>query len=286
MADDELCYEPDHYISYDLNLSSIFNPISGIILADQFLNIVPAADGISFTEGTWIAGENQVFKLLNPSTKWHNGDRVKPREPNTHYVSFDLTYVPNVDDDITDIPTLRNGNFKVFNQFGTFNLTIDFNALGVAQPDNNVSSTGLNDLTLLVPSSKKACGSGNCIQDFNTSCDDCFPEGDHYLCYPIVEQCNVDTQGRLEDQFQKNRLFDRLVPSRICNPVAKTINGNADSFHDEETNHLMCFTMGTKYLNPPRLVHLLNQFGEQTGFVEHDNEICVPSVKVAIPIGN
>lgn len=252
------CHEPDDYLSYPLEAvkDNLPSPIV-FSLVDQFF-----PTGVTINTGTGIGGGFTFTPvgLLNPSIKWHNGKKFSPKRPNTHYTIFDITS-PG------PIAVTPTRDLIAFNQFGTFRFDTTAFATGEAQ--------------LLVPSAKEACLNQNL--ETGSSCDDCFPEGDHYLCYILAtDLCPVDTQGRLEDQFQKNRQFDHLVATKFCTPANKTYNGNTESSNQDESNHLMCFSIGQKFLQTPKFVKLLNQFGELSGLAESDQEICVPTTKIDV----
>lgn len=248
----EPCEEPDHFLSYPFN-TLIELPERTVNLDDEFI------DESNFTVGNGL-------RLLNPATKYHRGKILKPETPNTHYIAVEVT-----PEDVLDF--LPNRDLLVFNQFQTHTISIP-DDLVIGDDDNPV-------MELLVPSVKESCPGGDCVGD---DCDGCFPDGDHYLCYELDGEENHCPFGVLsfKDQFINSRLVDRIVPKRICNPVRKTFNDESTSFNGAETNHLVCYEVLRKSI-PLRLITLLNQFGEQKGFVRHNEEICVPSTELILP---
>ena len=247
----ERCVEPDHYLSYPINSSSVL-PDETVNLDDQF-----------------IEPTNFVFRdirrLFNPATKIHNGVESKADRPNTHYLSVRVDSLQHVsfEDD-------ANGSFSFSNQFGklTINIPGDL-ALG---GDRNPL------LELLLPSLKSACPEGDCTGNI---CHNCFPDGDHYLCYELVNmdpnECPIG-DVLFDDQFLRNRIVDSLIPTRICNPVKKTFNNQVSNASSEPTNHLVCYEVDQQS-TPSRIVKTLNQLGLQDGVVEINDAICVPSSK-------
>jgi hypothetical protein len=249
----ERCVEPDHFLSYPFSSPSVL-PEGLANLDDQFIEPIDVVFG-------------DIQRLLNPATKIHNGLEIKAGKPNTHYLAVGITVSQNV-------PVIANRQFAVANQFGRFTLNV---------PDDLVvGDDGSPVLELLVPSLKSACPGNDCIKE---SCPNCFPDGDHFLCYELtddVEQnrCPIgDVQ--FNDQFLNNKIVDSLVPKRFCNPVKKTFNSQVSAASSEATNHLVCYE-GTSTSTAIRSVKMLNQLGLQEGSVEINDEICVPSRKIEI----
>lgn len=244
----ERCVEPDHYLAYPYPLTRGL-PTDSFGLTDQF------------TTGTFSFATLPRGLLLNPATKWHDGKRSDPVRPHTHYLSALITSTAFVTDFFP---------VSVFNQFGNYSFSED-----------DFSPVGYR---LLVPSLKRACPEGDCNLQATASCPGCFPEGDHYLCYDLLDQSEVcSTKARFKDQFITKRVVESLVPTRFCNPVTKVFNGQSFVANNVDTNHLLCYSIEDKNISP-RLVDVLNQFGEQSGLVRENNEVCVPSTAFAVPI--
>jgi hypothetical protein len=257
---EELCVEPDHFLSYP------FNPLPSSVLTGE-IGLRDAFIEVIEDDGGALLGP--LVGLLNPAIKWHNGKISRPNRPNTHYLAVAVGLPIGV--------TLPTVELLTFNQFGTRTFTTeDF-------VDIDGEGGGVQPLvSLLVPSVKKACEGGSCGLADLLACDDCFPDGDHYLCYDLLPQDECCSgNARFEDQFIKNRIIEALSPVRICNPVDKTENGVLFEANHEETNHLICYDVGDKNIST-RLVHLLNQFGQQAGWVRTNNEVCVPSTTIDV----
>lgn len=253
-----ICLEPDHLLSYPIDSSTIL-PTGLVTLNDQFITTP--------TSFTLV----DAIRLLNPATKRHNQRTTNPQRPNTHYLSISL-------DDVDGIPNILRQTVQVYNQFDSHTFTID----EIAPTDLELDEGGDPILTLLVPSTKGACHNGNCTLENSLSCSDCFPGGDHYLCYDLDEEEAGVCSGNaiFRDQFVRNRGVNTLTPTRLCNPVTKTFNGVTDVPTFVETNHLLCYEINPLNISA-KIVHLLNQFGQQDGVVTVNNEVCVPSAKVA-----
>jgi len=249
----EHCVEPDHFLSYPID-SLIRLPRRVVNLDDQFIQ--PTDFDL-----------RKAVRLLNPAIKIHDGQINKPQRPNTHYLAIIVT--PREDINLDEEET----EWLVFNQFRKHKLNI---------PDDLIEDdNGDFKIELLVPSVKKACPAGDCIGD---NCDDCFPDGDHYLCYKIdVEEsrCPIGDVS-LSDQFIDDRIIDQLIPKRFCNPVRKIFNGETTIAQNEETNHLVCYEVET-HETPERFIEVLNQLGEFKALVNENDEICLPSTKVIFP---
>lgn len=248
---EDICIEPDHFLSYEIDAASDFF-VPGILVIDEFMAEAEPTDLSS------------VQRLLNPAIKFHEGEITKPVHPTTHYVAVNAS--------VTGFTFSLIQEIMVFNQFEKRTIDIPGDLL----LDDEGSPAGLQ---LLVPSLKTACPRGDCSQPCEGS--GCFPDGDYYLCYPLlpdeVDVCS--THARFNDQFQKNRLVENLVPTRFCNPVTTTVSGVTFGADRAATNHLLCYAAGQKRIDP-RYVQTLNAFGEQTGVVEVNNEICVPTTSV------
>lgn len=247
------CVESDHLLSYEYDSITELFSLGPVTLADQFMG---GSETMAFDE---------VERILNPATKFHKGKIDKPSRPNTHYVAFSVLPDGFGFSFVTEV--------RVFNEFDRRTLQIP----------SDLVTNDLGDpigLELLVPSVKKACPDGNCSSPCRG--DNCFPTGDHYLCYLLdldddFGRCPAN--ARFADQFLDSRIIDELVPTRICNPVDKTFNGVTTLSNRAETNHLMCYGLSDKRTDP-RFVRTLNQLGEQSGIVEINDEICIPSTKV------
>lgn len=184
------------------------------------------------------------IKLLNPAVKTHAGTTSTIQNQNLHYTAYQIA--------TRSLPKIHK-KVTISNQFGTFTL------------DSFAPSR------LLVPTSKT---------EVTLSSDgiSAIPVGDHYLCYDIKPQTLSPVQfGFLTDQF-RNRAFDVVKASRICNPVHK-VHGAVDYpiLNDFDTNHLMCFDL--KKIRVRRVVDLSDQFGDKRGLVLNDDELCLPSTK-------
>lgn len=259
---EELCVEPDHYLSYEFN-SLLGLPTGTVSLRDQFIG--GTGDPAAFEAFTLGA----AVRLLNPATKYHLGKIHRPESPNNHYVAISISSTT-----LDDIPEQE---VLVFNQFGNHTFTI-FSGAEVDADDTDLTLAGGDPvLQLLVPSVKGACPGGECA----FACDDCFPDGDHYLCYELSTEDDIcPANARFDDQFIKNRVVEDLIPRRLCTPVDKTFNGVTSFADQSETNHLLCYEISNGRNIPTHLVNLLNQLGQQRGWVRVNDEVCVPSTKV------
>lgn len=252
---EEQCLEPDHFLVYQFDSLSDTNSIPGLFLNDRFIG------GDDLPSEFTPFGLVEAEKLLNPAKKIHQGKVSKPAHPNTHYVSYSLENPEEVD--------LLDREVNVFNQFGNYGFFI-----ADEEEDSDLQLNGDGDpiLHLLVPAVKGVCPGGS-----PTGSDDCFPDGDYYLCYDLIPQETCSSEARFKDQFD-NRIVENLVPIRLCTPVDVGIQFLRRA-NRIASNHLLCYSVNEDTIQP-RVVDLLSQLGQQNGVVRISDEICVPSTMV------
>lgn len=188
------------------------------------------------------------IKLLNPTLKRHNNQVFPINNPQLHYTAFQLKETA---------PSNISAKVLVHNQFGNF-------TLDKFRPDR-----------LLAPTHKK-------VLSLFGSDNEATP-GDHYLCYEIPPVTVTTSFGFLKDQFRSREFETTLIAKRFCNPVAKIHEDKLFEIeNDDITNHLMCFELDKKRIL--KLVELVNQFGRKKAVVTSDDEICVPSLKIHLPV--
>jgi hypothetical protein len=196
-------FEPDHYISYDIELRKFKN--QKVELRDQF---------ISFTTFNVL----KPTKLLNPTIKRHANTVTKVRNKYLHYAAYPVT---------TTAPVQVNATVKVSNQFGDF-------VINSFKPEYLLAPTLKTRLPQryfsfeLEPS--------DVIMPMNLNAD-------HYLCYEIRPQTVLTGGGFLRDQFRGREfdlLVARHLCNPVDKIHGRRLYR---ILHPDDSNHLMCFDL-------------------------------------------
>ncbi len=181
----------------------------------------------------------------NPVQKTLISGPVYPiTNPNAHLACFQIS-----------APTQASFVVTVANQFGSAQL-----------------STGQPDL-LCLPSWKSLTGPPG--QSPNQP-----PGLSHFTCYPVSPVSgSYNPPGlTLQDEFAPGPVGAQVspVPTQLCLPTQKTINGTVYPIINS-TWHLLCYPVSKTPIIPK--VWDQNQFGTATLTIQSTNTLCVPSTK-------
>ena len=194
--------------------------------------------------------------LYNPTIKVHDGTVTDIIDNDTHFVGYSFIG-----------PQKQVTNILVENQFGE--ITVDTIRADLLLVPSLKNPDHLVDTTLPLPITV-----------------------DHFKCYKI--EVTLGTPGfmpqqvLLADQFL-DREFTVVKPTRLCNPVEKTVFDatglpSVITPINNPDNHLMCYKLEEIADIKPQKFNVWtdNQFGPEALDVKKPKELCVPSIKTVL----